>query len=136
MIFHQVVPIPKQVARDAKETFEGCALSHNFELHEIPKHSDLGEVREQVFYSLIKPKVSTSHHCLYVDIIFINILCYVIYFLLCFICADSRLFISTSSLSGCIICFTNKAFHAVFWCILPVNENKLQKTLCSPHAEM
>ena len=46
----QAVPVPEDVVDDIKETFMGCALMQDFELHEIPKHSDLKQVIENIFY--------------------------------------------------------------------------------------
>ena len=40
----QAVPIPADKAEEVQETMMGCALSQNFELHEIPTHSDITQV--------------------------------------------------------------------------------------------
>ncbi|KAK2146142.1 hypothetical protein LSH36_629g01064 [Paralvinella palmiformis] len=40
----QAVPIPLDLSDQIKDTFEGCALCQNMELHEIPKLSDLKQI--------------------------------------------------------------------------------------------
>lgn len=46
-ILFQAVPVPKDSVPDVKDTFMQCAESEGIELHEIPKHSDLKQVRNQ-----------------------------------------------------------------------------------------
>ena len=41
----QVVPIPVDCVQEVKDTFMECAESDSLELNEIPKHSDIRQVR-------------------------------------------------------------------------------------------
>lgn len=44
MLFPQAVPVQADLGPEVRETMVGCALSQNFELHEIPTHSDIRQV--------------------------------------------------------------------------------------------
>ena len=41
----QVVPVPSDCVQEVKDTFMECAESESLELNEIPKHSDIRQVR-------------------------------------------------------------------------------------------
>ncbi len=47
-ILLQAVPVPAETVEEVKETMVGCALSQNFELAEIPTHSDLKQVQTSI----------------------------------------------------------------------------------------
>lgn len=47
----QVVPIPESAVQDVKDIFIETAQEQSFELHEIPKHSDLKQVLMRIFIS-------------------------------------------------------------------------------------
>ena len=45
----QAVPVPTDCMQEIKETFIECAEAESFELHEIPKHSDLKQVLVEMY---------------------------------------------------------------------------------------